>query len=132
MANCGSNLLWFSRIHAIMALETPNLLLEYSSPDRLRAFLGGSTAYQTAFGLSIADGLHEYWKEVPQAWIDKALQAGPEEWKLGFHVSHKADRALIGMCSLKGPPDQDGLAEIAYGIAPGYQLRGYATEAARV
>lgn len=114
-----------------MALETPNLRLEYASPDRLRAFLDGSPAYQGAFAATVAEGLREFWKEVPQTWIDKALQATPEEWKLGFHVIHKADRALIGMCALKGPPDKDGVAEIAYGIAPGYQGRGYATEAAR-
>lgn len=31
----------------------------------------------------------------------------------------------------KGPPDQGGVVEIAYGVDPEYQGRGYATEAAR-
>jgi ribosomal-protein-alanine N-acetyltransferase len=30
----------------------------------------------------------------------------------------------------KGPPDTDGMAEIAYGVSPEYQCKGYATEAA--
>lgn len=30
----------------------------------------------------------------------------------------------------KGPPDADGMVEIAYGIVPAYQGQGYATEAA--
>ena len=34
------------------------------------------------------------------------------------------------MCGFPGPPDTNGLAEIAYGIAPSYQGKGYATEAA--
>ena len=34
------------------------------------------------------------------------------------------------MAGFPGPPDSDGVAEIAYGIAPAYQSRGYATEAA--
>ena len=38
---------------------------------------------------------------------------------------------LIGICGFPGPPDSNGIAEIAYGIAPAYQGRGYATEAAK-
>jgi RimJ/RimL family protein N-acetyltransferase len=34
------------------------------------------------------------------------------------------------MCGFPGPPDSEGVAEIAYGIAPAYQGKGYATEAA--
>ena len=43
---------------------------------------------------------------------------------------HKIDNALIGMGGFPGPPDADGVAEIAYGIAPTYQGKGYATEVA--
>jgi [ribosomal protein S5]-alanine N-acetyltransferase len=38
--------------------------------------------------------------------------------------------AAIGMCLFKGPPNADGIVEIAYGIDPEHQGRGYATEAA--
>jgi [ribosomal protein S5]-alanine N-acetyltransferase len=38
---------------------------------------------------------------------------------------------VIGLCGFNGPPDCDGVVEIAYSIAPGYQHRGYATEVAR-
>jgi ribosomal-protein-alanine N-acetyltransferase len=38
---------------------------------------------------------------------------------------------MIGACGYKGPPGADGAVEIAYGIAPGYQGKGYATEAAQ-
>jgi ribosomal-protein-alanine N-acetyltransferase len=44
---------------------------------------------------------------------------------------HRASGATIGSCGYKGPPDVDGAVEIAYGIDPAYQGRGYATEAAR-
>jgi ribosomal-protein-alanine N-acetyltransferase len=37
---------------------------------------------------------------------------------------------LIGMGGFPGPPDSDGIAEIAYGIAPSYQGKGYGTEVA--
>src|SRR5262249_50152961 len=38
---------------------------------------------------------------------------------------------MIGLCGFTGPPDADGIAEIAYSIAPAYQGRGYATETAQ-
>jgi [ribosomal protein S5]-alanine N-acetyltransferase len=113
-----------------MPIETANLIIERSSPARLRAFLESSAAYEKGFGVGVAAGLREFWKDVPQTWIDEVLAAGPENWKHGYHVIHKADRMLIGFCGFKGPPDADGLAELGYGIAPRHQGRGLATEAA--
>jgi [ribosomal protein S5]-alanine N-acetyltransferase len=114
-----------------MDIKTANLLIEPGSAARLSAFLEGPAAYEKAFGLRVADGLREFWKDVPQSWIDEVMKAEPGNWKLGFHIIHKADQILIGMCGFKGPPDADGVAELGYGIAPSYQLRGYATEATR-
>jgi [ribosomal protein S5]-alanine N-acetyltransferase len=37
---------------------------------------------------------------------------------------------VIGMCGFTGPPDTNGAVELAYGIVPSYQGKGYATEAA--
>lgn len=39
-------------------------------------------------------------------------------------------RTLVGMGGYKGPP-RDGVVEIGYAIAPAFQQRGFATEAAR-
>jgi [ribosomal protein S5]-alanine N-acetyltransferase len=96
-----------------MAIETANLIIERSSPARLLAFLESPATYEKGFGVGVADGLREFWKDVPQTWIDEVVAAGPENWKQGYHIIHKADRMLIGMCGFKGPPDDDGLAEIA-------------------
>ena len=46
-------------------------------------------------------------------------------------VLNTADYLVIGSCGFKGPPDSDGIVEIAYAIAPGYCGRGFATEVAR-
>jgi RimJ/RimL family protein N-acetyltransferase len=43
---------------------------------------------------------------------------------------HKADRTLVGLGGYKGEPDVEGRVEIGYSIAPGYQRRGLAREAA--
>jgi RimJ/RimL family protein N-acetyltransferase len=37
----------------------------------------------------------------------------------------------VGSGSFKGPPTSDGVVEIAYGIAPDHQGKGYATEVAQ-
>jgi len=54
----------------------------------------------------------------------------PDPWQFGFAVIHKIDNVLIGMAGFPGPPS-DGVAEIAYGIAPSYQGKGFATEVAK-
>jgi len=38
---------------------------------------------------------------------------------------------VIGLADFKGPPDADGVVEIAYGIVPAYRGQGLATEAAQ-
>jgi ribosomal-protein-alanine N-acetyltransferase len=47
----------------------------------------------------------------------------------GFAVIHRESGEFIGSAGLKGPPDENGMVEIAYGIVPSYQGRGYTTEA---
>jgi RimJ/RimL family protein N-acetyltransferase len=37
---------------------------------------------------------------------------------------------VIGNAGFTGPPDAEGMVEIAYGVVPDFQGRGYATEAA--
>lgn len=43
---------------------------------------------------------------------------------------HRITGALVGTCGFKGPPEAEGIVEIAYGVAPDHQGKGYATEAA--
>jgi [ribosomal protein S5]-alanine N-acetyltransferase len=37
----------------------------------------------------------------------------------------------VGQCGFKGPPDTNGMVEIAYSVASDQERQGYATEAAR-
>ena len=53
-----------------------------------------------------------------------------DPWVHGFRVVHRDSGVVMGACMFKGPPI-DGVVEIAYGIDPGHQGKGYATEAAR-
>src|SRR5215204_4694476 len=45
-------------------------------------------------------------------------------------VVDREGRSVIGTAGFKGPPDTLGVVEIAYGIVPSQEGRGFATEAA--
>ena len=69
--------------------------------------------------------------EVSSAWLvllDGSSSIDP--WIHGFVLVHRATENIIGKCGFKGPPGTDGAVEIAYGVAPAHQGKGYATEAA--
>jgi RimJ/RimL family protein N-acetyltransferase len=51
-------------------------------------------------------------------------------WALGFRVVERDGGAVVGSCGFKGPPDADGMVELAYAIDSDRRGRGYATEAA--
>ena len=116
------------------ALETPHLRLTPWAPSHMLALLEGAERFETEAGLPLADGLRDLFVsgDVSPAWLAQ-LQAAPgaDPWTIGFAVVHRDDGCVIGSAGFKGPPTEEGVAEIAYGIAPGYQGRGYATEAAR-
>jgi ribosomal-protein-alanine N-acetyltransferase len=69
--------------------------------------------------------------QLSAAWLallDGSTPADP--WVHGFSLVHRTSNAVIGRCGFKGPPDADGVVEIAYGVTPEHQGKGYATEAA--
>jgi ribosomal-protein-alanine N-acetyltransferase len=65
------------------------------------------------------------------AWLAQYEASGASDpWVHGFRLVHRSSGNIVGFCSFKGPP-ADGVVEIAYGIAPDEQGKGYATEAAQ-
>jgi RimJ/RimL family protein N-acetyltransferase len=68
--------------------------------------------------------------EVSPEWLARIRTSPPGPWTHGFAAFDKLTEAVIGGCAYKGPPDADGVVEIAYGINPEYRERGYAKEAA--
>ena len=52
-----------------------------------------------------------------------------DPWVHGFSVVLRDTDTVVGSAGFKGPP-VDGVVEIAYGLNPEYQGKGYATEAA--
>jgi RimJ/RimL family protein N-acetyltransferase len=99
-------------------IQTENLRLVLQTPEETLAAIEA---------LSPDDRAH-----VSADWLARVRAlTGADPWTLGFAVVHHASAAVIGSCGFKGPPDADGVVEIAYGTDADHQGKGYATEAAR-
>lgn len=116
-----------------MSLETSRLTLLPCAPEQLLALIDQPRRFEELTGFPAADGLREFFVsgDVSPKWL-AALRsaAGPDPWRHGFFVIDRERRCVIGSAGFKGPPDSAGMIEIAYGIVPSSEGRGYATEAA--
>ena len=98
-------------------LETKNLILVPQTRDEIRAMINALPPHERA--------------EVSPAWL--ALMEGTDlvvPWVHGFKLVHRTCDNVVGKCGFKGPPDADGMVEIAYGVNAEHEGKGYATEAA--
>ena len=69
--------------------------------------------------------------EISPDWLARVqASTAADPWIHGFCIVDRASGAAIGTCGYKGPPDAEGVVEIAYGVEPECRGRGYATEAA--
>lgn len=115
-------------------LRTKSLRLVPHEPAHLRALIDGAQFYERASGLKPARGLRDFIvsPDVSAEWrgaLEKAT--GVDPWTYGFALLQVESGEVIGNASFTGPPDAAGVVEIAYGIVPDYEGRGYATEAAQ-
>jgi RimJ/RimL family protein N-acetyltransferase len=70
--------------------------------------------------------------ELSEGWLARLDSSGPvDPWIHGFVMVNQVSESVVGFCGFKGPPEADGMVEIAYGVAPEHQGKGYATEAAQ-
>ena len=99
-----------------LVLRTPRLDLVLDSTDAVLARIDT---------MSPADR-----SQVSPEWVARMRRTAPSAWTHGFTIVERATSAAVGSCAFKGPPDADGMVEIAYGIEPEHRGRGYAKEAA--
>lgn len=116
-------------------MRTKSIELVPHTPEHLRAlFLQGFAEYEKSFGIPPAEGLRAFIGsgEMSSDWLTRLKSATvADPWQHGFAMVHVADQMMIGLASFKAPPNADRVVEIAYGVAPEYQGKGYATEAAQ-
>ncbi|MGI9077681.1 MAG: GNAT family N-acetyltransferase [Gemmatimonadaceae bacterium] len=116
-----------------MTIETVHLQLVPYAPKHLLALIEGYERFEESFGWPAADGLRAFIlsDDVSPEWLARlGASSLADPWVHGFAVVDRDSRSVIGSVGFKGPPDQSGVAEIAYGIVPAFQGRGYVTEAA--
>jgi RimJ/RimL family protein N-acetyltransferase len=116
-----------------IGIATDTLDLRPLSPAELLALREGDEQFTAESRLKTADGLRAMLvsDEVSPAWLDRLRTAVDRDaWQFGFVVLEKMTGVAVGAAGFKGPPDDDGVVEIAYGIAPAYAGRGYATQVA--
>jgi [ribosomal protein S5]-alanine N-acetyltransferase len=112
-------------------LNTKNLILAPHVPAHLLALMESVDAYEEISGKRLANGVRDFLLSAsPDFALHLRSATEPDPWRFGFATIHRIDNVVIGMCGFAGPPDSDGVVEIAYSIAPDYEGRGYATEAA--
>lgn len=116
-----------------MTIATPRVRLLPFAPAELLALRDGVAQFETLTGLHAADGLRGFVvsDDVSPAWLERLrASTGYDPWSHGFAVVEGDSDTVVGVAGFKGPPDDFGVVEIAYGIVPAYEGRGYATEAA--
>jgi RimJ/RimL family protein N-acetyltransferase len=114
-------------------LETPRLTLLPCSPEHLLTLIDQPERFAQVVGMPAADGLHGFFvsDDVSPDWLAELRNSsGADPWRHGFFVVHRESGSVIGSAGFKGPPDSTGVVEVAYGIVPTFEGRGYATEAA--
>ncbi|MEP6603064.1 MAG: GNAT family N-acetyltransferase [Spartobacteria bacterium] len=112
-------------------METIYLRLIPHHPKHLLALVNSVPEYEAASGMRVAEGIRDFLLAgSPDFFVALRHGAEPDPWKFGFAVVHKIDNVVIGMCGFSDEPDENKCVEIAYGITPAYEGRGYATEVA--
>ena len=117
----------------LVGIRTDRLLLRVFAPAELLALREGDAQFTAMTQLVPADGLRAFLvsDEVSLAWLERlrtSIEGDP--WEHGFGMVEGTGGPIVGTGGFKGPPNPDGVVEIAYAVVPSRQGRGYATEAA--
>jgi RimJ/RimL family protein N-acetyltransferase len=113
-------------------LQTTNLTLIPHQPADLLALWEGAREYHIRSGRTVAQGVREFLLQAsPEFFAQLRHASRPDPWKFGFAIVHSTENTVIGMCGFAGARGTEAGVEIAYSIAPCYEGKGYATEAAQ-
>ena len=116
----------------MLKLRTERLDLIPLSPAQLQLYLEQPTQLEQELGIPISRAiLTDRVKRAIQMKLAKLAHVEParEAWYTYWLVVIRDAAFGAGLAGFKGFPDQNGEAEIGYGIDPDYQRRGYTTEA---
>jgi RimJ/RimL family protein N-acetyltransferase len=100
-----------------MELQTQRLKVVLQTREEVERMIAAMSEYERA--------------QISADWLARMRASkAPDPWVHAFRVVHRDTGSVVGSCSFKGPP-VNGVVEIAYGIDPEHEGKGYATEVAR-
>jgi [ribosomal protein S5]-alanine N-acetyltransferase len=100
-----------------MEMMTPRLKVILQTPEEVEQMIAAMPEHHRA--------------QVSPQWLARMRATKvADPFVHAFRLEEKDSAAIVGSCSFKGPP-VDGVVEIAYGIDPAHERKGYATEAAQ-
>lgn len=111
-------------------IETQRLKIIPCSRQHLEILTVSESKLAESLGIAMADK----WLLFPESVAYSIKMIDDDERALiwGMHLLiHKVDNILIGCGGYKGAPDANGMVEFGYSVAPSYENRGLATEAAK-
>lgn len=115
-------------------LDTTHLRLVPFTPQQLLALIERPEQFVELAGVAADAGMHVLFTsgEISPAWLAMLrTMEHADPWTLGFAVIDRERQLVVGSAGFKGGPDTEGAVEIAYGIVPAFEGRGYATQAAQ-
>lgn len=119
-------------------LQTERLELVCATPAMLHADLGKNydELGEQLDAVVTGEWPPELLDEGPIRYTLEKLNHDPEHagwwmWYIILAGDDDSRRTLIGTVGYKGPPDENGMIEVGYGILPEFLCKGYATEATK-
>lgn len=101
-----------------MTITTASLILKVQTTEEALATINRMSAQDQ--------------RQVSPEWLARVSGSSQSDpWTHGFVICRRDDLQRVGQCGFVGPPESDGIVEIAYGVDAAFQGRGYATEAAK-
>ncbi len=111
-------------------IETQRLRLIPCTREHLELILDDESRLAEHLGVGLADGWLMFPESIP--YSIKMIDDDPRALVWGMHLfAHTDDNKLIGCGGYKGAPDAAGMVEFGYSVAPSYENKGLATEAAK-
>ena len=113
-------------------VETERLQLIPFTLERIRALIESPQKLGELLGMNVAAEwpIQDFAEILP--WLAGLMEKQPSLSDWSGLIVHTADNTLMGDMGFKSNgPDEHGMVEFGYSIAPAYRGHGYATEMAK-